>query len=1007
MGEMVRTYTERRWVTAVLAIALGVAMGSAQSGRRRTPETPPPSREPAAKPVPEASRDLPAEKGSAGGSALLGKPVPKGGEVIDRQTDQATATNRFALANGMTLIVRERFSQPLVSVALTTNPDGPEDWLKRALLARLSLRVLINEPASGERQSLLTEWRQLGAVMSSSVQDASCALSISVPRDQLIPVFEGLAKLFQARSYDASQVARQAALLDAELRGRTDEGARYVFSRNPDAQPTSASKGMDDTSSYLREIKPGDLHEFIQRTYRAHRVIISLVGAANAVTVLDAAQRIADDPPLEVPAEEQKPSAQNKIPARSVPPEPPASPPPASEATAQPAPLKILSFRRVIAPGDLARIHAGFKVTGPADLKDQVGLELLATTLGRGSASRLYRSMRESAGLVTGLSTHEERLRGNYWLVTSWSCDPKDVESTERVFFQQVDRLRHELLSPGEFQRALTYTEFLFRRRAADWSWEAADLAQGQRTFGDFKKVGQRLALLRGWNPQQLQQVAVAVLQYPNIAVEEFRPDAAPALSEEDFAARVVVMSPTLRDLQVDPASVKPAEPWPTIDQGSPRASETSEEAAVLSLQPEPVRDFSVLQGSRAFVREDRSSPLVTLALLFQGGRLLESPSPAGSTELMLRSLLRGATSKWFANPAGARQLYGPDLSARLEQSGAEIEIVNERDFYGLLVTTLSRNQEMVARLMVDMVERPTFDEVEVGRERGLQLLDERARAADSRAWSRQLALRALLGAHPIASSPWGTRDSLSRITSAQLKEYYQQGIARQFPLAIVIGDTDGSALISSIMAREFRRSDVEKSFKAVIPGPPGALQTAIDKRTGMLSHQTFALLGAPGQSADNLSLEFASAALFGPGGTIQSMTRDQIGVWVNLAAIYEPTLLPATLEVTMAHLPAAEEKIRSLVGRELIRAGERGLSETEWRFGKSVAMGEYQLLGLDPKWRLLRYARAALYGASVQEVDTLVERIASLTVDKAQPILSKYLRPDRAAWGVVSVAPY
>lgn len=160
-----------KFIATTLALAITASAVSGQSGRRRTSEAPPPSRTPATKPVPESSSPAIPKKPSTPGSTLLERSIPKGGEVIFRQSDPGTATNRFTLANGLAVAVRERHSQPFASVALVAQPGWPDQWLRRAVLARLSLRVLVNEVLQGSRESLLTGWRRSGAVIELEVED--------------------------------------------------------------------------------------------------------------------------------------------------------------------------------------------------------------------------------------------------------------------------------------------------------------------------------------------------------------------------------------------------------------------------------------------------------------------------------------------------------------------------------------------------------------------------------------------------------------------------------------------------------------------------------------------------------------------------------------------------------------------------------------------------------------------------------------------------------------------
>jgi hypothetical protein len=70
---------------------------------------------------------------------------------------------------------------------------------------------------------------------------------------------------------------------------------------------------------------------------------------------------------------------------------------------------------------------------------------------------------------------------------------------------------------------------------------------------------------------------------------------------------------------------VKPATVLKTFQQGTERMLPVNEQNVMVAPIPLPVRDFSVLRGPRAYVREDRSRPIIAVTIVFQGGRLQET----------------------------------------------------------------------------------------------------------------------------------------------------------------------------------------------------------------------------------------------------------------------------------------------------------------------------------------------------------------------------------------------
>ena len=117
------------------------------------------------------------------------------------------------------------------------------------------------------------------------------------------------------------------------------------------------------------------------------------------------------------------------------------------------------------------------------------------------------------------------------------------------------------------------------------------------------------------------------------------------------------------------------------------------------------------MNGPRAFVREDHSLPKTTIALLFQGGRLIENETTSGTTERMLRSMLHGNLRR-----------AGQDLANELEQLGGEVETVVEPDFFGFVLSVLSRDADLTLRFLRECIEEPAFRDDDVQRARVVQI---------------------------------------------------------------------------------------------------------------------------------------------------------------------------------------------------------------------------------------------------------------------------------------------
>src|SRR5580765_492204 len=116
----------------------------AQSGRGR-PTAPPP------KPTPKP-----------GGPVTAAVNVPENGRVIRELTDGATT--RYTLKNGLTVLIRQRASSPLVSITTLVKVGDINEPVEPRGLARLMARLYFKGKRAQQTVSAAVETRRLGGL---------------------------------------------------------------------------------------------------------------------------------------------------------------------------------------------------------------------------------------------------------------------------------------------------------------------------------------------------------------------------------------------------------------------------------------------------------------------------------------------------------------------------------------------------------------------------------------------------------------------------------------------------------------------------------------------------------------------------------------------------------------------------------------------------------------------------------------------------------------------------
>ena len=169
----------RSWKTFISIIALFSlisAIALAQSGRGRQPAQPPP------KPTPKPNTPA---------TGVLG--VPEGGKLTAHELEGAIS--RAVLRNGLTVIIRERHSSPLVAVNVSVNAgliNDPDDLVGMSRLARyMVLKGTPKRPGAAVDRDVA----RLGGNLSSEIGYDLTSYSLIAPSESYQAMVELLADL--------------------------------------------------------------------------------------------------------------------------------------------------------------------------------------------------------------------------------------------------------------------------------------------------------------------------------------------------------------------------------------------------------------------------------------------------------------------------------------------------------------------------------------------------------------------------------------------------------------------------------------------------------------------------------------------------------------------------------------------------------------------------------------------------------------------------------------------
>jgi predicted Zn-dependent peptidase len=213
----------------------------------------------------------------------------------------------------------------------------------------------------------------------------------------------------------------------------------------------------------------------------------------------------------------------------------------------------------------------------------------------------------------------------------------------------------------------------------------------------------------------------------------------------------------------------------------------------------------------------------------------------------------------------------------------------------------------------------------------------------------------------------------------------------------VVVGDTQGSALVSAVIAEGFRRREVDKTIQLRVP-QPATPSEKIQQRRGALTRSALGFAGPKGDSADVLTLELIEALL--DSTRMKSELRSP-GVATREAKLEVEAGLAAgaiyfSVETSSENEQRARAKLLSVIDglaqttAEAV-ASAQALAVTshlsEWQSQKAMAMD---------------YAREIFYQRDAKNIENFADRVSKTTMEDLKRVAATYFKTNMVYSGVV-----
>src|SRR5262245_55671125 len=840
-------------------------------------------------------------------------------EPYTLREDQGQAT-KVILKNGLTVLVREQQAVPLASVTTYVKAGYFDEDDRIAGISHVIEHMFFKGTSKRSVGEIARQTQALGGYLNAFTYYDRTVYHTEMPAENLKQAWEIQADALLNSVYDAGELKKEIEVVLQENNRKLDNPPAVAAEKLYETafQQHRMKRWRIGTPEGLRALTRDDIVAYVKKYYRPSNIILSIAGKVDVEeTIAEVVKHYGS-----VPADDS-----------------------ALDRDSSPAEPDQKEIRYGWQRGPIEQSHIALGFHTPGVLTDDArALEVLAAILGEGRASIFNRYVRDEKGLITTGSAGLNAFQDLGFFEVDFETD-KALEAQTAVL-AEIENVKKNGVTKEQLARAKALIAQNYYHQLETVDGLAQDLAYYE-ALGDWKKALAYIPAIQKVSLDDIARVAKKYLTFENLSAFEYLPESVTRnLNLEQYRAAVLDKVPSM----IEQRSVQELPVLAEI----PKTGE-----GIVQDLVKPITKRSILRGPDVYILEDHRLPLVSFGIFYPGGRLYESDKNSGITELMLRTAIRGT-----------KRFNSADISRRLENAGARLQVVNEPDFFGYILDGISGKMDQALEVLMDVLQQPTFQQDDIDREKMLQSARIKQLRENNYSYPISLFMRTLFSDHAYARTAIGSDTSVEAVTKEDLQAWFKTNQRQLVPTVIIAGDTSGTGLIAPL-ADTLTNEDLHERELASLPAP--SLKPETKEAAEAVSRQQTALVyGFPGSMRsgnDRYPLLVLENIVSGLGGRFFDAIREKQGLAYTVRTENAFLTKGGAIYTYVAFSPENESKVKESLQAEIDRLRKDGVTADEVKKSIAYSIGEHEI-GLQTHASLvLEYARAVYSGQGVQGV--------------------------------------
>jgi len=349
-------------------------------------------------------------------------------------------------------------------------------------------------------------------------------------------------------------------------------------------------------------------------------------------------------------------------------------------------------------------------------------------------------------------------------------------------------------------------------------------------------------------------------------------------------------------------------------------------------------------------------------------------------------------------------------VSRELEQVGGHLNAFTSREQTCFYAKVLDRDLPRAVDLLTDLVTGARLSGADLSKERQVVLEEIRSCDDDPDELVGDLFAQALWARHPLGEPIAGTVDSVKPLSVSDLRGHKARSLSSEVPFVVcAAGAVDHEQLVTiaerGLQRKAFGSPSIQKALR------PGRRQEA-RKIVARDVSQVNLILARRSISSDHpLRHALGLVNLVLGGGMASRLNqelRERHGLAYSIYSFSDFMVGAGALGVSLGTEPSKARNAVDLVGREIRKLRERGLTRKDLRFAKDYAAGSAVLALESPSARMQHLGKCQLLYGRPLGLEEILHTVEAVTQDQIAEVIDSEFPQicEENGWTLTAVVP-